>query len=313
MSVVMPAFNGSEFLRKCIASILDQTFTEFELLIGDDASQEDIRAVVQEFADDRIRYSRRETNLGLFANLNLLLGEARGSIVRFVCYDDLLEPECLAEEVGFLDRTPRVGMAFCKTTRIDDRGDVIGACVLNDLPAEIPSELASQLLFYHGCLPGNLSTVCVRRQVLEQVGVFDNTYGVAADYEMWTRICATHELGVIHRRLVRLRQHPKQLSHARSSALASIAAARRIRATLLARFPPELRARARSFARRRQSVLEAHYGAKLLLQGRTRELIQLIKIMGWGDFLVGAAFWLLTANNRIYEPRADAPLLPGSN
>ena len=97
VSVCIPTYNGSQFLKECIESILAQTFSNFELLIIDDRSSDNTIDLAEEYAtrDSRIKVTINTQNLGLVGNWNRCLEIARGEWIKFVFQDDLLAPECL--------------------------------------------------------------------------------------------------------------------------------------------------------------------------------------------------------------------------
>lgn len=303
VSVVLPVFNGARYLHECVRSVLAQRLGDFELLIGEDCSTDASRSIIESFSDDRIRYFYREKNLGLFGNLNRLIRAARGSVVRILCQDDVLEPDCLAEELKFADAHPEVGMFFCKTVRIDENGAEIGRCVLGDLPDVISSLVSLQHFFYYGCIPGNLSTVCVRRDVLNEVGLFNESYSVAGDFEMWTRICRRRKLGVIHQRLIRLRFHSGQLSRHSASGVRFVEESQRIRSKLLPLLPEQIQSYARYYSLLRYSVLDAHYAMRCIWSGRFRDFLTVARTIGLLNYFpLGILCWLFTLNNHLFRP-----------
>lgn len=303
ISVILPVFNGEPYLGAAIKSVLSQGLCDFEFVIGNDCSGDATDQIIRNFSDERIKLFRRETNLGLFKNLNMLVRSAESPLIRIFCQDDLLEPDCLEEEVKFFSKHPDIGMTFCKTYRIDQYGDNIGECVLGDLPEVVNPELSRQCFFYHGCIPGNLSTICVRKECFDKYGLFSEDYRVASDYEMWTRICERENLGVIHKHLVKLRSHPKQLSKARSSGIDFIRETRKIRSKLLPLLPEEIRSHAKRYVMLRQNVLDTHYCLRSLALGKFRDFLKIAAIMGTVDFTLGIIFWLLTLNNHLYRPK----------
>jgi glycosyltransferase involved in cell wall biosynthesis len=311
ISIILPVYNGADYLEACLGSLLAQTLTEFEVIVGDDGSTDGSLALLERYADRRFRIFGGEPNRGLFPNINRLLPHTRAPLVRIFCQDDLLEPTCLAEEVAFFEQHPAIGMSFCKTYRIDATGAVMGRCGLGDMPEVVPPSLSLQLFYYYGCLPGNLSTVVMRREHLERAGPFDSSMHVAADYAMWVRLCAEAPLGVIHQRLVRLRLHARQLSRWSSSGTQFVVENRAIQTWLRARLPERIRGSARRYAHMRQEVLAVHHALRCLLGGRSGELLRTSQALGWRDFLIGSFFWLATANNRLYRPRPRFAPEPG--
>ena len=303
ISVILPVHNGQQYLHECIASVLRQHFTSFELLIADDASTDRSREIIHGFADSRIRFFERNENVGLFANLNRLVEEARAPLVRFLGQDDVLEPDCLEREVAFFDAHPNVGISFCKTRRINEAGAEIGKGALGDLPEVMKPQLSLQHFFYHGCIPGNISTVCVKRDCFEEFGYFDESYAVAGDYEMWVRISRQRDFGVIHRHLVQLRLHARQLSRALPSRIAFIEEHRKIRASLLPHLPEEIRWQARIYFMLRQNVFDTHFAIRCLASRQLSAFWTIVGTLGLDNFTLGVVFWLVTVNNNLFRPR----------
>ena len=96
-------------------------------------------------------------------------------------------------------------------------------------PYIVGPELCLQMLYYYGCIAGNLSTVAARRASLEQAGRFDESFRVAGDYEMWVRLCQFGKVAERCDKLIRLRQHPAQLSKSKDVGIQFIYECRRIR------------------------------------------------------------------------------------
>lgn len=305
ISILLPVYDGERFLGECLDSVLRQSHENFELLVGNDASGDLSGRIADRFSGDpRVRIFHRRVRMGLFANVNCLVEAARSPLIRFLCQDDVLEAECLAEETRFFREHPSVGMSYNKHTLIGaNGGGVLGKGVLHDLPSVVPPHLSNQLFFYYGCLPGNLSTVCVRRRCFDHFGRFNPDFTVAGDYEMWVRICANEELGVIHKHLVRLRTHTGQLSRAPWTGPAFIQQNRKIRDTLISRLSPEVRKRARNYELLRQGVLDVHYCIRCLLRGQFGLAAQAFSFIGVKDFLIGALGWLLSFNNHLWKPQ----------
>jgi len=302
VSLLLPVFNGERYLEDCIRSVLSQTLTNFELLIGDDSSSDRSLEIARAFSDPRVRLYCRTRNCGLFKNLNDVAERARAPVLHFLCQDDAIEPECLAQEISFFAHNPSVAMSFCKASIVDARGQVMSRQELGDLPDVLETGLAQQFLLYYGCIPGSLSTVAVRTGDFRRVGGFDESFNVSGDYDLWGRLCSHGALGVVHERLLRLRRHPGQLSAARPSRLACMRENRRIRAALLARLPETAQSSARWYVRLRQDVLDTHCLVRFGLQGRFLDCRKMIGELGLKDLLAGFLFWCLTANNHLWKP-----------
>ena len=123
VSFLVPTFNYARYLRECVDSIRKQTFADFELLILDDASTDETPELARALAaeDSRIRYVRREQNLGHLANYNDGIKQATGELVWLISADDALHSETiLARFVEAFDRTPDLMLAFCRVQCIDE-------------------------------------------------------------------------------------------------------------------------------------------------------------------------------------------------
>jgi glycosyltransferase involved in cell wall biosynthesis len=124
----MPVFNGEVFVAQSLDSILAQTFTDYELLISDNASTDSTPEICRSYAarDSRIRYLRNDVNIGPNRNFNLLVQRARGTYFKLANADDLCAPEFLARCVEVLDREPEVVLCYERTRLIDAEGRVLG-------------------------------------------------------------------------------------------------------------------------------------------------------------------------------------------
>ena len=127
VSLAMPIYNGEQYVEETIRSILAQDFTDFELIITDNASTDRTEEICRGFAarDQRIRYVRNERNLGASANYNLGLSLATGEFFKWCAHDDLISPNCIGALVNALEQDSEAVGAFPKTECIDETGAVI--------------------------------------------------------------------------------------------------------------------------------------------------------------------------------------------
>jgi glycosyltransferase involved in cell wall biosynthesis len=123
VSVCLPVFNGSKYLKSAIANISNQSFTDWELVIRDDCSTDSSRQIIDEAAksDDRIKVVHdSNTRLGLFENYNACIQAASGTYIKLYAQDDLLESECLQRMVEVLEAKPDVALVTCGKRWIDE-------------------------------------------------------------------------------------------------------------------------------------------------------------------------------------------------
>src|SRR5438552_3085804 len=95
VSVVLPAYNGAEFIEDAIRSVLSQSFEDFELIVRDDQSTDGTRKIIDSFMDKRVISIENETNLGLFGNFNACLSVVSGEFIHLFSQDDLMHHDCL--------------------------------------------------------------------------------------------------------------------------------------------------------------------------------------------------------------------------
>ena len=105
VSIGMPVYNGAQYIREALDSLLGQTFTDFELIISDNASTDDTQAICEEYAarDNRITYSRQSANIGAAANFQFVLDKAKAEIFMWAAHDDLWAGDYLERAVPLLD------------------------------------------------------------------------------------------------------------------------------------------------------------------------------------------------------------------
>lgn len=181
VTVVLPVFNGAAFIARALASILQQSHRELEVLVIDNASTDDTPRILETFRrkDPRIRFLRNEANLGLPASLNRGLREARGEFVARMDGDDASHPRRLERQIAFLVAHPEIaicGTAICKL--MGGRG------YTQRFPAS-DAEIRATLLFHTAFAH---PTVMWRRADFEQAGIrYDETFPATEDYELWSR------------------------------------------------------------------------------------------------------------------------------
>ena len=114
VSVCIPTYNRPDFLRQAIESVLAQTFSDYELIISDNASEDSTTDLISSFKDRRIIYIRKEKNIGAIDNFNSCLAAAKGEYITIFHDDDIMLPDNLAFKVEALDLTREWG--WCTQT-----------------------------------------------------------------------------------------------------------------------------------------------------------------------------------------------------
>ena len=208
VSVIIITYNRAELLRSAITSVLNQTFQDFELIVVDDASQDNTAAVVQAFNDERIRYIRHETNKKEAGARNTGVQNAGGEYIAFLDDDDEWLPEKLQRQVDLLDKCAAiVGCVYTGYPKIDK---VTGKIVDQIVPSKRGNIFED--MFIQNWV-GTPSTVLIRKTCFEKVGLFDESIAFSLDYDMWIRISKEYQFEYIRDPLVNYYVHENKLSN----------------------------------------------------------------------------------------------------
>lgn len=208
VTVIVPAYNYGHYLPRAIESILEQTVTDFEILIVDDGSTDDTATIADAYAknDARVRCIHQE-NAGLSAARNNGLQAARTPWVTFLDADDELSPHFLERCLATLEGLPsNFAMVACNSRRIDSENRLLPE-KFRDFRGN--REISRQDLILKNRFPAN---VLVRRDVFDRAGEFDPSLTSSEDRDMWIRIARTQRIFYLAEPLVSIRSHPSNMS-----------------------------------------------------------------------------------------------------
>ena len=199
VSVIIPAYNASKFIREAINSVLNQTYKDYEIIVvdGRDGSTDNTREIVAEYGD-AVRYFRQE-NRDLSDARNKGILNSRGKYIAFLDSDDLWFENKLALQVEFLDSHRDVGLVFSDSW-FKFYGDVAGkeqhlvGRRFFQIAKPYRGEVLSQL-FVVNFIP--VLTVLVRKECLLKVGLFKKEYDSAEDYDLWLRVSRVFKVDYI--------------------------------------------------------------------------------------------------------------------
>lgn len=201
ISIIIPAYNSAGTIHATIESVLNQTFTNFELIIVDDGSTDDTAQIVRRFQDERLVYIY-QPNSERSAARNNGIAHAKGHYIAFLDSDDLWLPTKLEKQIMLMEGNPDLGLVYCDMILFD-------SYTARDVSRH--SQLATP---HRGRVPLrdilvqnfiSSPTPLVRRQVFEQVGGFDTTLVPCEDWDMWIRVVARFTIDYIPEPLARYR------------------------------------------------------------------------------------------------------------
>src|SRR5579872_187237 len=206
VSIVLPTFNRLQYLRSTVTSVLTQTFSDWELIIADDGSDDrQLKEYLHALASDsRVRLLWLGHSGIPAAVRNAALREAKGEYVAFLDSDDLWAPEKLARQLEALQACPRCNWSYTAFSQIDG----------NDRP--LAEEARRRWVPYEGSIfehlvvgPISIRTpsVLAARRLIERAGGFDETLRCAEDQDLWLRLALDSDVVVVNEALVQVRRH----------------------------------------------------------------------------------------------------------
>ena len=223
ITIVLPVYGRSELLEAAQSSVLTQTISNWQLLIADDGSDALTKRFLErwltEHADERISWVRRPQNLGLFANLNQAIEEAKTEWVLLLCSDDLLLPSALREIETLRQRWPEAGLILSTFDSINADGSARPADSawhhdqISEVTAQIQPEQMLPALLQLGSVNGNLTGMAFSRSLWESAGRFHEDWRHAADWEWLCRAASQRPLVLNRKPIAQVRTHASQLSN----------------------------------------------------------------------------------------------------
>lgn len=218
VSVCIPTHNGGKYLPGAIASVVEQTFADYEIVIVDNASSDDTEAVVRtlcEHYSQNFRYFRNPSNLGLAGNLNRCVAHARGEYIKLLCVDDLLLPESLGVLVTALDKYPSVMLVTGRRIMINKDGRLLDTRSYGIKDSLVNGIEAITRCLFRGNLLGEPSAVMFRKCDFLRLGCgFKEALPQLMDMELWFRLLEAGDLFNIGRPICAIRVHDAQMTWA---------------------------------------------------------------------------------------------------
>ena len=208
VSLIVTCFNRSKYLAQTINSILNQTYSNFELLIWDDASTDNSVEIAKKYQqfDSRIKVVEQKINQGFTKSIASAIASTKGEYLGWVDSDDLLHPEALTTTVNLLDTQSCVGMVYTDRLIIDELNNNLGLDPRSSVPYSVNNLLLNFMAFHFRL---------IRRDVYELAGGIDTDFTTAQDYDLCLRISEIAEIEHIKQPLYFYRQHSNSISSSR--------------------------------------------------------------------------------------------------
>jgi len=197
ISVVIPVHNGTNYLRESIASVLAQTYTDYELLVINDGSTDGTWDLIQSYGEHVRGFCK--ANGGVASALNLGLKEMQGRWFAWLSHDDLWLPEKLEKQVAFLEANPQFKACYTDFFVIDAKGKILREVNTPWYPRPQSMRVLFGRMYIGGC------TMMIDRACFDRVGLFNENLRTTQDVEMWFRILRCYEIGRLAEKLTQQR------------------------------------------------------------------------------------------------------------
>jgi glycosyltransferase involved in cell wall biosynthesis len=211
----MPSFNYARYLGLAIKSVLSQSYSDLEVIIVDDCSNDGSREIAEEWAhlDDRVVLVRHNVNRGLAAARNSGLGVSSGEFVALCDADDVWLPNKLSTQMRYFKRWPELGLVHSDSVIIDQDGNLTGQRF--SVLMHTKRQRASGNVFGELCERNFLCvpTVTLRREAVQYAGGFDVSLRSLEDWVCWTMVSRKYLFYYVDEALVQYRMHGASLSH----------------------------------------------------------------------------------------------------
>lgn len=218
VSILIPTFNRANYLRMAINSAIEQTYPNIEIIVLDDCSADETINMSKEYRNKKnLKFIRNEKNIGFIANWNKGIKLSSGEYIKIIGDDDLLDENCIAEEVKILNKNPDVGIVCCNYFVIDENSVIVQNNTNNsyrlfhvDTKENGKDFIINYLLQKR--VVGWPTAILFRRKDVEKVGFFDVNIGSSADIDMWCRILYSSNFYYLDKLLAYCRQFIGNLS-----------------------------------------------------------------------------------------------------
>jgi glycosyltransferase involved in cell wall biosynthesis len=191
LSICIPVYNGADFIRESIDSVLSQDFQDFELVLVDNQSTDDTLSIIRSYEDDRIKTFINDSNIGMVPNWNKTLEYALGEYIKVLPADDFIYPGCLAKQVRILDedKEKRISLVSGRRNIIDEKGKLILNRGFTKREKQINGFKAiHKNVRSGGNIIGEGGAVMFRKEILKRTGVFRSDIFYVLDIDLWYRI-----------------------------------------------------------------------------------------------------------------------------
>lgn len=199
VTIAIPTFNRAPLLADCVRSALSQTYSNFEIVVSDNASTDETQAVLSSFHDPRLRVVRQPQNIGLMPNWNACLAEARGAFIVFVADDDRIAPWMLDRCVGLTMREPELqAVVALNDIELTEEKRKLPAISSRTLDSGIHAGSEILIEYLQGGISAQLCSIMMRTGALRLIGGFASDWAYGGDTAAWGQLLMSGRAGLLN-------------------------------------------------------------------------------------------------------------------
>lgn len=202
VSIITPSYNTAKYIGQTIESVLNQTYTNWEMIIVDDCSTDNTEEIVLQYKDDRIKFFKNQKNLGAALSRNFALQLAKGDWIAFLDSDDLWDKKKLEKQIGFMKKNKYL-FSYTNYREINEHNVVINSRISG--PKKI-----NKLKMYQYCWPGCLTVIYNAKQIgLIQIENLKKNN----DYAIWLKVIKKSDCILLNETLASYRKRDDSISN----------------------------------------------------------------------------------------------------
>lgn len=206
VTILMPVYNGETYLKESIESILNQSFTNFDFLIIDDGSTDQTENIINSYNDNRIKYLKNDSNLGIVKTLNKGLSYIKTKYIVRMDSDDVCFPDRLKKEISYMEKNQDVAVLGCSADIINKRGEKKGSWSF-----KFPDNHANTYLLFGNCMIH--SSIVMRNDILKREKFsYDILHNAVEDYGLWLKVSKNYWVDLLPEKLLKYRINPNGIT-----------------------------------------------------------------------------------------------------
>jgi len=205
VSVIIPSYNLSKYIGEAIESVLNQTYSNLELIIVDDGSSDNSISIIKEYSlkDKRVKLYKFDENRGACEAFNYGVKRAKGEYICYIGADDIFYKDKVEMQVRFLEDNTRYVAVFGKPEYINENGEIIQGLNWNYINYNTRYEFLRHFFYYGNCL--SHPSVMLKKFLYYELGFLDNRYYQLPDLDFWIKICKKYDIYVLNKVLYKNR------------------------------------------------------------------------------------------------------------